>query len=95
MTETMRYGVVHDGHHVELEFDKHRIIINEARLRVDGEVVDKEKIFYGEKDLTAKTPDGTDVVVKVDSGMVGELTRAQLRRQDGSWIDLEERRSAD
>lgn len=27
----------------------------------------------------------------VDSGMVGELTRAQLRRADGSWIDLEER----
>lgn len=91
MSEAKRYGVVHDGHDVELEFDQHRIIINEARLRVDGEVVDNEKIFYGEADLTAKAPDGTDIMIKVHSGMFGELTRAQLRSRDGSWIDLEER----
>ena len=88
---TKRYGVVHDGHDVELEFDKHRVVINEALLHVDGEIVDRKKIFYGDKELTAKAPDGTDILVKVDSGMVGELTRAQLRRRDGSWIDLEER----
>lgn len=53
--------------------------------------MDKKKIFYGDKELTAKAPDGTDIVVKVDSGMYGELTQAQLRNRDGSWIDLEER----
>ena len=41
--------------------------------------------------LTTRAADGTEIVVSVDSGMVGELTRAQLRRTDGSWVDLEER----
>jgi len=88
---TKRYGATYDGHDVELEFDKRRVVLNEARLVVDGEVVDKAKIFYGDKNLTATAQDGTEIVVAVDSGMVGELTRAQLRRADGSWIDLEER----
>jgi signal transduction protein with GAF and PtsI domain len=88
---TKRYGATCDGHDVELEFDKRRVVLNEARLVVDGEVVDKAKIFYGDKNLTATAQDGTEIVVAVDSGMVGELTRAQLRRADGSWIDLEER----
>jgi len=30
-------------------------------------------------------------MVSIDSGMIGELTKAQLRQPDGSWIDLEER----
>lgn len=88
---TKRYGVTHEGHDVELEFDKRRVVLNEARLVVDGEVVDKKKIFYGEKDLTTTAPDGTEIAVAVDSGMIGELTKAQLRGADGSWIDLEER----
>lgn len=88
---TKRYGVVHEGHDVELEFDRHRIVLNEASVHLDGEVVDSKKVYYGEKELTAKAADGTDIVVRVHSGMHGELTRAQLRRRDGAWIDLEER----
>lgn len=89
---TKRYGVTHDGHDVELEFDKRRLVLNQARLLVDGQAVDKANIFYGDKDLTAKAQDGTEIKVTVDSGMVGELTRAQLLCADGSWIDLEERK---
>jgi len=88
---TKRYGTSQDGHEIELEFDKRRIVLNEARLLIDGEVVDKAKIFYGDKELSATASDGTQIVVAVDSGMVGEMTRAQLRRADGSWADLEER----
>lgn len=36
-------------------------------------------MFYGDKELTTTLPDGTEIVVVVDSGMVGEMTRAQLR----------------
>ncbi len=88
---TKRYGITHDGHDVELEFDKRRMMLNEARLLVDGELVDKARVVYGEKDLNATAGDGAPIVVTVDSGAVGELTRAQLRRADGSWVDLEER----
>ena len=92
--QTRRYGIVHDGHDVELEFDKRLLVLNQARLSVDGLVVDSARIVYGERELTAALPDGRVVVVQVDSGMVGELTRAQLRRADGSWLDLRERQSA-
>ncbi len=88
---TKRYGTTHAEHDVELEFDKRRIVLNEARLRVDGELVDKAWIFYGDRNLTITAQDGTEIVVAVDSGMFGELTRAQLRRPDGSWLDLDER----
>lgn len=88
---TERYGVTVDGRDVELEFDKSKIVLNEARLSVDGVQVDKAKVFYGDKRLTTQAADGTEIVVAVNSGMVGELTRAQLRRADGSWVDLEQR----
>jgi len=35
--------------------------------------------------------DGPEIAVTIDSGVIGELARAQLRRADGSWVDLEER----
>jgi len=89
-----RYGAIHDGHDVELEFDKKLVVLNRARLRVDGDVVDTAKIFYGNGDLTTTLPDGTQIGVRLHSGMVGELVRAQLRRADGSWVDLEERVSS-
>jgi hypothetical protein len=76
---------------IDLEFDQSRIVINQATLRVDGDVVDSARIFYGDKQLRTTLDDGTDVVVAVHSGMVGELTRAQLKRADGSWLDLAER----
>ena len=87
---TKRYGAFHQGHDIELQFDKRRIVLNEARLVVDGDVVDKAKMFYVDKELTTTLPDGTEIVVAVDSGMVGEMTRAQLRAADGSWVDLRE-----
>lgn len=62
-----------------------------ARLYMDAEEVDRENVFYGDEQLEATLPDGTTVVVSIDSGMIGELTKAQLRQPDGSWIDLEER----
>jgi len=78
---TKRYGISHDGHDLELEFDKKLVMLNRARLRVDGELVDKARIFYGERQLTTSLPDATNIVVKVHSGMYGELVRAQLRRR--------------
>lgn len=88
---TKVYGTELDGHDIELEFDKSRIVLNEARLVVDGQTVDQAKIFYGEEELTVELPGGDTVVVTVHSGMIGELTRAQIKRPDGSWTDLEER----
>ncbi len=49
-------------------------MLNEARLLIDGEVVDKKKIFYGDKNLTATAQDGAEIVIELHSGMVGELT---------------------
>ena len=89
--EITRYGASHAGHDVELEFDRRLVVLNRARLKVDGELVDSAKIFYGEKELKTTAPDGTEIIVAVDSGMSGEVTRAQLRTSDGSWIDLQER----
>ena len=39
-------------------------------------------------ELRTTLDDGTEVVVAIHSGMVGELTRAQGRQADGSWSDL-------
>lgn len=57
-------------------------------MRVDRDEVDKARVFYGDKDLRTTLDDGTEVVVAIHSGMVGELTRAQVRQADGSWSDL-------
>lgn len=86
-----RYGAILEDHDVELEFDSKLVVLNRARLRVDGTIVDTAKVFYGNKDLKTTLSDGTEIAVQIDSGMVGELVRAQLRRADGSWVDLEER----
>jgi hypothetical protein len=66
-------------------------VINRVRLFVDGALVDSDKVWYGDKQLGASLDDGTTVTVLVDSGMGGELTRAQVQRADGSWVDLVER----
>ena len=93
--QTKVYGGTIDGHDVAIEFDKKLMVLNRVRLHVDGEEVDRESVFYGEKTLEATLADGTAVVVTIDSGMAGELTRAQLRQADGSWHDLQERESDD
>lgn len=83
-------GTVH-GHDVAIEFNKKLIVLNRIRLFVDAEEVDRDNVFYGEKRLESQLPDGTTIVVVIESGMVGELTRAQVEGADGSWTDLEER----
>lgn len=88
---TRVYGAELDGHDIALEFDKSLVVINRARLFVDSQEVDSTKVWYGDKRLEATTDDGVEVVVEIDSGMAGELTRAQLRRPDGSWVDMAER----
>ena len=88
MSQVQRVGATHDGHDVELEFDRRRIVVNTAVLRVDGEEVDRARIFYGDRDLSTTLDDGTRISVALHSGMMGELTRAQLERPDGSWVDL-------
>jgi|1185.fasta_scaffold494004_1 hypothetical protein len=84
----MRVSTEYNGHAIELEFDQSRVVINQAVLHVDGTEVDKTRVFYGEKDLRSTLEDGTEITVRLHSGMTGELTRAQLRRPDGSWVDL-------
>lgn len=91
MPRITKYGTTLDGHDIELEFDQKLIVLNRARLRVDGEQVDALNVVYGDKELTTTLADGTEITVKLDSGMVGELVRAQVRRTDGAWVDLEER----
>ncbi|MEJ2869284.1 hypothetical protein WCD74_16025 [Actinomycetospora sp. OC33-EN08] len=88
-----RFGTEVDGRLVEIEFDRRKVVLNAVRLFVDGAEVDAGRVFYGEKELRA-TIGGREVVVAVVSGMVGELLRAQVRRGDGAWVDLEERTPA-
>jgi hypothetical protein len=89
--DTKVYAAELEGHDVAIEFDKALVVINRARLYIDAVEVDRTKVWYGDKRLEATTDDGVEVVVEIDSGMVGELTRAQLRHPDGSWVDLQER----
>lgn len=88
---TTRYGGRFDDHEVEIEFDKTLVVINRIRLIIDGLTVDAAKVVYGDRELQAEASDGTPVHVIVSSGMVGELVRAQVRRGDGSLVDLQER----
>jgi len=85
------YATEVDGHDVAIEFDKKLLVVNRVRLYVDGAQVDEAKVVYGDKTLGTTTADGVRVEVTIDSGGGGELTRAQAKRSDGSWVDLEER----
>ena len=67
------------------------VVLNRAKLRIDGDVVDSASVVYGEKELRTALPGGGEVLVTIDSGMAGELRRAQLQAPDGSWVDMEER----
>lgn len=87
MTDTTRYGTTHDSHRVELEFDQSLMVLNRAKLFVDGELVDSQNVLYGTKELSATLADGATIVVRLHSGMVGELDRPQLKTADG-WVDL-------
>lgn len=88
-----RYRAEVDGRDIEIEFDRRHVVINEVRLFVDGEQVDRQHVFYGDKVLTARV-EGSEVTVMISSGLVGELTRAQVRRDDGAWVDLRDTTAA-
>lgn len=88
-----RYRADVDGHLVEIEFDRRRVVLNEIRLFVDGEQVDRGSVFYGDKELRAPVG-SSEVTVVVTSGLVGELLRAQVRRDDGAWVDLRDTTAA-
>lgn len=90
MSAVTRYGGRFDGHEVEIEFDKKLVVLNRARLIVDGQTVDSAQVVYGDRELQAQAADGTPVNIVISSGMVGELVRAQIRRPDGSLMDLQE-----
>ena len=36
MAHTTRYGTTHAGHEIELDFDRSKIVLNQARLLVDS-----------------------------------------------------------
>ncbi len=76
------------GHQISLEFDQKMLVMNRVRLSVDGQEVDEISVVYGEKELSTTLADGTEVVVHLHSGLVGELVRPQLRLADGTWADL-------
>ena len=60
MAKTHQYAGTASGHDIELEFDKSRVVVNKAMLRVDGEVVDSARIVYGGQELRTTLDDGTD-----------------------------------
>jgi hypothetical protein len=83
-----RHTTTHEGHVITLVFDKDLVVLNQARLEVDGVQVDSTRVVYGERDLSTELDDGTVVKVRLHSGMLGELTRAQIRSGDDQWRDL-------
>ena len=89
MVGISRYGATSGQHRVELEFDKKLVVMNRARLFVDGREVDSTAVVYGDRDLRAPLEDGGEVVIRLHSGMNGELTRAQIDRGDGRWEDMQ------
>jgi hypothetical protein len=89
MAAITRYGATSGQHRVELEFDTRLVVLNRARLYVDGQEVDSAQVVYGDRDLRAPLADGSEAVIRLHSGMVGELTRAQIERGDGQWEDMQ------
>ena len=91
MLDVKTFATTEDGHEVVLEFDNKLAFINRIRLLVDGELLDSERVWYGTKELKATLGDGRELELRVHSGMVGEPDRPQIKRADGSWIDMPER----
>lgn len=82
-TGTWSYGVRRfegevSGHHVTLEFDERLMEMNRLRLLVDGDEVASDKILFGTKELHARTRDGTDLSVRVQSGWLGTCMGATV-----------------
>lgn len=83
-----RHHAFIDNHRVELDFDQKLVVLNRARLMLDGQEVDSARVVYGERELSTTLEDGTEIEIRLHSGMVGELTRAQIRTGSGDWADL-------
>lgn len=86
-----RRGITYEGHDIEVEISRKRVVFIRATLRIDQKVHESKELVYGTYRLDAQLEDGTAVEVAVATGVIGETTRAQIRRADGSWTDLEER----
>lgn len=49
---------------IGVEFDGKLLVVNRARLVVDGTQVDSASVVHGQKDLQATLADGTDVSIR-------------------------------
>ena len=89
MSQVERFSGEHAGHAIELEFDKRRLVINEATLRVDGADVDRTRVVYGDKESAHHAR-------RRHRGRRGHPlrhgrrahTRAGAPSPDGRWTDL-------
>ncbi len=75
-----------DGRQVELVFDEKLVVLNRLTLRVDGQEVANDTIFYGTKELS-----GSGVSVRVGSGWTGECVGVLLQDSAGAERPLAER----
>ena len=90
MSSVTSYTGTLGSHQISLEFDQRLVVLNRARLSVDGVEVDQARVVYGTKELSVDLDDGTAVSVRLHSGMVGEIDRPQVLGPDGTWHDLTE-----
>lgn len=87
------YVASEGGHRIEFEFDKTGVIVNRARLYIDGDKVDEKMLHYGESNVRGKLADGREVKVDFGSGFVGQLKSLTLH-VDGSEVELHEEAAA-
>ncbi len=78
-----RYGLEYLGHAIELIFNKKALVLNDARVLVDGVEVDRASKVYGEHDLVTTLSDGTRLRIEIGTGLTGELHRCVLVTEDG------------
>jgi hypothetical protein len=86
---TKSYVATEGGHRIEFEFDKTAVIVNRARLFVDGRELDKKTVHYGETNVRGVLDDGRELKVEFGSGFVGQLKHLDATI-DGQPIELVE-----
>ena len=91
--DTKSFVATEGGHRIEFEFDKTGVIVNRARLFVDGAELDRKAVHYGETNVRGTLPDGRELKVDFASGFVGQLKDLSATL-DGQPIELREEQSA-